>query len=183
MKEFRFLLIPLLVFSYATISCNDTFRINKKLHNFLTTEIVIPTDLVCISNRQVSKICMDTLNSYKLIVYYDSLSCSSCEISHLATISPLCNMLNNHSCSVLIIFSPKAIDLDNILLQLKIANYSMPVYIDSNKTFCRLNGSVSDNSHYHCFCMDESNKPIFVGNPLSNVNDIKRLLKIMKKHN
>lgn len=159
-------------------SCTERYKIKKALVEFTKSEIVIPDDLECINNRQTTKINKDTLKSLKLIVYYDSLECSSCMISHLVDIYDLYEIADSCNFSILTIFSPKKSDMENIELQLSIANHPIPVYLDKKTSFKNSNKYIPSDNRFNTFLIDENNKPIYVGNPLANLQ-LKELLKLV----
>lgn len=54
----------------------------------MESEIVIPNDLESIHEGKVSKLALTSLKPNRSIIYYDSLDCSSCRISHLGETIP-----------------------------------------------------------------------------------------------
>lgn len=149
-------------------SCTERHKIKKALVEFTKSEIVIPSDLECINNRQIKEINTDTLKPLKFIVYYDSLECSACRISHLVDIYPLYDMADTCDFSVITVFSPKLSEVSNVQNQLRIANHTIPIYIDKYATFRHINKSIPSDHRFHYFLLNENNSPVFVGNPLSS---------------
>ena len=150
-------------------SCTERHKIKKALVEFTKSEIVIPSDLECINNRQITKINKDTLKSLKFIVYYDSLECSSCRVSNLVDIYELYEIADSCNFSVLTIFSPKRSDIENIALQLSIANHPIPIYLDTNESFKNSNKCIPSDNRFNTFCIDANHKPIYVGHHLANL--------------
>ena len=149
-------------------SCTERHKIKKALVEFTKSEIVIPSDLECINNRQITKINIDTLKSLKFIVYYDSLECSSCRISHLVDIYPLYDMADTCNFSVITVFSPKLSEVSDVQNQLRIANHPIPIYVDVYGTFRQLNNNIPSDGRFHYFLTDKDGVPKYVGNPLLN---------------
>lgn len=149
-------------------SCTERYKIKKALVEFTKSEIVIPGDLECISNRQIKKINTDTLKPLKFIVYYDSLECSACRISHLVDIYPLYDMADTGDFSIITVFSPKLSEVSDVQNQLRIASHPIPIYIDNYATFRHINKSIPSDHRFHYFLLNENNVPVFVGNPLSS---------------
>ena len=152
------------------------------MSDFMESEIVIPNEIECIYNRQVDKIKLDTLQQLKLIVYYDSLDCSSCRISHLMDIYPLYDMADTSNFSLLTIFSPKEEDLAEVRNHIVIQNLPIPIYIDADGSFSKLNKSIPSDKRFHSFLIDDNNKPVFVGNPLTNSSLEEVLKTILEEH-
>lgn len=170
------------ILSLSLVSCGERATLKRTMSEFMATEIVLPDDLECIYNRNMSGIQKDTLKTYKLIVYYDTLDCSSCRISHLIDLYPIYDMADTSNFSVLPIFSPKAEDVKEVILQLTIADCRIPIYIDTTGKFCRLNQNIPSDPRFHSFLMDVNNKPIFVGNPLSSSKLLELFKEIVQTH-
>lgn len=162
--EIIILIVSVVIFS----SCSDSNKVKKIMSEFIETEIVIPDDLHYIYNRNIIQINKDNLKPNKFIIYYDSLECYSCKISHLMEICPLYEMGDTCNFSVIIIFDPISEDFENIRQQVLIANYPFPVYIDKNSSFKSNNKTLPKDARFHYFLINSRNLPIFVGNPLSN---------------
>ena len=151
--------------------------------DFMGSVIVIPDDLECICSRRIGNINTEDLKPARFIVYYDSLGCSSCRISHLADIFPLLDMADTSDFSVLTIFSPLQEELEDVRLKLMVADYDFPVYVDVNGTFGKLNRCIPTDVRFHEFLLDEMGKPLFVGNPTSNEQLSELFTRVLSKHN
>lgn len=149
-------------------SCVERRKVKDIMLEFVTSDIIIPGDLDCIFNAETSMSCLDTLKSKKLIMYYDSLDCSSCRISHLFDIYPLYTMADTSDFSVVTIFSPKRSDVENVRFQLMLSNHTIPVYLDKNGSFAQLNRNIPADQRFHSFLINEIGSVLFVGNPISN---------------
>lgn len=182
MKNFYKLLIPTVCLCISMTSCNEKAKVKRAMTDFMESEIVIPNEIECIYNRQTDRILLDTLRQLKLIVYYDSLDCSSCRISHLMDIYPLYEMADTSNFSLLTIFSPRKDDLAEVRNQIKIQNPPIPVYIDVDGSFSKLNKSIPSDTRFHTFLIDANNKPVFAGNPLTSSSLTEILRTILIKH-
>lgn len=165
--------VRLLIFAVSVISlpvsCIEYNRIKNMMTEFMNSEIVIPDDINCIYNMEMSKIQKDTLQKLKLVIYYDSLNCSACRISRLLDIYPLYEMSDTSHFSVLTIFSPKQSEIDDVITQLRIMNHKIPIYVDVNKSFSNLNQVIPSDLRFHTFLLNDKGCPKFVGNPLNSV--------------
>ena len=65
--------------------------------------------------------------------------------------------------------SGKKENLEEVKFQLSIANHPEHIYIDSFNTFSKINQHIPTDQRFHSFLVDSNGKPIFVGNPLSNM--------------
>ena len=163
-------------------SCSERHKLRRTMSKFVQTEIQIPDDLECVYNREVTIINKDTLKPYKLIVYYDSLDCSSCRISHIMDLYPLYEMADTCEFSVMTIFSPKKEDLEEVKFQLSLANHQEQIYVDTYGTFSILNQCIPSDQRFHTFLVDSNGKPIFVGNPLSSMQLAEIFQNIIQSH-
>lgn len=150
-------------------SCVERRKVKDIMLEFVSSDIIIPDDLDCIFNAETSASYIDTLKSNKLIIYYDSLDCSSCRISHLFDLYPLYTIADTSDFSVMTIFSPKKSEVENTRFQLMLINHTIPIYLDKNGSFAQLNNCIPADQRFHSFLIDENAKPVFVGNPLSNI--------------
>lgn len=179
MKYLYKLLILIIFLCICITSCNEKATVKRIMTDFVESEIVIPNDLECIYSRHADKIKLDTLEQLKLIVYYDSLDCSSCRISHLSDVYPLYDMADTSNFSVLTIFSPREEDLAEVRNHIVIQNLPIPIYIDADGSFSKLNKSIPSDKRFHSFLIDDNNKPVFVGNPLFDSNLIGLFKKVL----
>ena len=170
------LFILTLCMSLLQISCVENCKLKSKMANFMKSEIMIPKDMESIFHDEVSIIDDNSLKPLKVIVYYDSLMCTSCKISGLSHFKPLCEMSDTSDFSILFIFSPRKSEMEITRLQLLIANFDYPIYLDVNGTFARCNESIPNDSRFSCFLINSSNNPIFIGNPLRS-QSLNRLFK------
>lgn len=163
-------------------SCSERQKLRKTMSKFVQSEIQIPDDLECMYNRELTIINKDTLKPYKLIVYYDSLDCSSCRISHLMDLYPLYDMADTSNFSVITIFSPKKENLEEVSFQIQILDPTIPVYIDRLGSFAQFNQGIPLDVKFHSFLVNNDDIVVLVGNPLYNEN-IAGLLNIIINNN
>lgn len=164
-------------------SCSERHKLRRTMSKFVQTEIQIPDDLECVYNREVTIINKDTLKPYKLIVYYDSLDCSSCRISHLMDLYPLYDMADTSNFSVITIFSPKKENLEEVRFQLKITDPLAPTYIDPSGSFAKSNQCIPSDIRFHTFLLNGDGRVIFVGNPYINKKLKELFLEILNSQN
>lgn len=164
-------------------SCVERRKVKDIMLEFVSSDIIIPDDLDCIFNAETSASYIDTLKSNKLIIYYDSLDCSSCRISHLFDLYPLYTMADTSDFSVMTIFSPKKSEVENTRFQLMLINHTIPIYLDKNGSFAQLNSCIPTDQRFHSFLINEIGSVLFVGNPISNEQLHSVFLKTLNKTN
>ena len=76
----------------------------------------------------------------KMIIYYDSLSCNACQVSHLIDLSAIYALADSSGIfDVMTIFSPRAEEYDELMKKLVLRNFVYPVYVDYSGSFRRAN--------------------------------------------
>ncbi len=107
---------------------------------------------------------------YNLIVYYDSTTCTSCEIGKLNAWREVINrsMKSRNKFRIFYIFSPQQKDIQMIKRMLDYQQFDYPIYIDSNYVFSAKNESIVINRQFHVFLIDKDYMIKLVGNPLNN---------------
>ena len=118
-----FLYIPLL---FLISSCNSTESgLRKNIRKFRECSIVVPNDMLALKGRKEIN-ADEYINKIqpKLIIYYDSLSCNSCQVSHLFKLTALYELADStEAFDVMTIFSPKAEEYDELMKELMIRNF------------------------------------------------------------
>ncbi len=171
MKKDRLKIAAILVIIICICSCEDNSRrkIAKTIQNMQENVMVIPKDLIAIRNGEIIPFKDSASIRRRLIVYYDSTDCTSCNISHLHDFHPLFSADSSMaSFQLLVIFSPKA--KENKLTVENICYKAFPhtIYVDTLGSFAKLNPYLPASSLYHTFLSDENGKLLLIGNPLSS---------------
>ena len=163
--KFIYILITVLLYSCANNPlAND-------MEQFMNQQIIIPSDLNAILKGRDTIITGFTQVPIKLVIWYDSLSCSSCEVSQMY----MWNNITAHAeslaewFSIIFLFTPKMEELPKLSLTLQSDEFNYPLFIDRNANFFKQN-NLPKNRHLHCFLLDRDNRVVMVGNPLFNTN-------------
>jgi hypothetical protein len=105
---------------------------------------------------------------YKILLYVDSTGCSNCrlQLAEWKRLISETDTLFNGQLAFLFFLQPhKNIEkLESLFQQ---ADFSYPVFIDTNNDIDRLNHFVKQDI-YQCFLLDKDNKILAIGNPASN---------------
>lgn len=166
--KYRLLSLCGMFICLTIVSCTDRQKVKSLMIDFMKSQIVIPNDLELIYEGKVSKSDLTSLKPNKFIIYYDSLDCSSCRISHLVENYPLYEMADSCGFSLITIFSPRANEVEDVRLQLMLTHSPIPIYLDANASFRRQNSSIPSDMRFHNFLVSLDNRPSFVGNPLAS---------------
>lgn len=152
------------------LSCRETEkeRITRLVSEWQGKEILFPEDMVF--TRYIS----DTVNyqipesDYKILVYVDSIGCTSCKLQ-LHKWKELMNKIYStvtNNISFIFVFHPK--DLKEIEYLLKRDQFDIPIYMDWDDRFNKLNQFPSDIT-FQTFLLNRENKVIILGNPIHNL--------------
>ena len=106
----------------------------------------------------------------KLIVWYDSLLCVSCQITKMDEWNEITMYADSFAewFSIIYLFTPQRKDLFILDAILKDTEFNYPLFIDINGTFVRQNPNLPKQQQLHTFLLDKNNRVILVGNPLHN---------------
>lgn len=177
-----FLYIPLLL---LISSCNSTESgLRKKIREFGECSIVLPNDMLALKGRkEINADEYINKSQPKLIIYYDSLSCNSCQVSHLFELTALYELADStEAFNVMTIFSPKAEEYDELMKELMVRNFNHPLFIDVHGSFRKLNQDIPEDTRFHSFLIDEDSHPVFIGNPVENYDLWNLFNKNLKKY-
>ena len=171
-----------------TISCffigcsKEKTSLKMDIQKLQSQKIHIPFDSMLYFNGTLPVATESNLHKYKLVVYTDSLSCSSCSLKGLFYWESLIDSLNA-SMDFVFIISPKKEEIDKVKETLRLERLDCPVYIDTCSTFIRKNPHIPDNSLMHIFLLNDKDSVVLVGNPQSNPKIKELLLNIIKSNN
>lgn len=156
-----------LLFAFLYSCDSENKRLRKLFEEFEDSQIVVPCDMTIIRDGKVlqDQTCAEGL---LFIVYVGPEECSSCKVAHLSDYNDLFKRGDGpYPFTVMIILSPPAEEMGNVMEQLILSRYYYPVFIDTNSDFANSNNSIPSNPIFHCFLLNEDHRPIFIGNPLT----------------
>lgn len=156
-----------LIISAAVCSCasSETAQLREDLKVFMSETVTVPAGIQGVDTSGVF-FYKDTVDRPKLIFYYDSASCSDCEIAHLTNIEWLYRRsAEDMTFDVLTIFSPEPEDYEVVMRLLDIHRFPYPVYIDFDGRFRKANSFIPDDVRFHSFLTKASGEIVYVGNP------------------
>ena len=151
------------------LSCSNNLRI-KDVKQFMGQQITIPDDSYTVWKGRETILFDFTKTPINLVVWYDSLGCTSCEASRISGWSEIVAYTDslNQWISIIFLFTPKKKDIHRVKIALQTDDFDYPIFIDQNATFVKQNSKLPKNSQLHSFLLDKNNKVVLVGNPLYN---------------
>lgn len=150
-------------------SCR-TRNIQKTIEAFVGQTIVLPDNMQPVLNgRGVSNLNLIDA-TVKLVVWIDSIGCTSCALQHLDPWYDITSYTNpfGDKAKVLFILSPKYSDRNSIDRSTTLFRY--PMYIDRECRFPALNPTLPKDPRLHVFLLDHENRVVLVGSPIGNKN-------------
>lgn len=130
-------------------------------------ELTIPYDMMEIAGGSIRKYKVPNTDSPLMVIYYNEAECGSCRISKLNMLDTLFRLSETSGkFQMLVVFSPKQEDIQEILTLLMNKHYPYPIALDTSGLFHQLNSFIPNDNRFHCFLTDSNKKPIFIGNPL-----------------
>ena len=176
-----FLLIILCMF---TFSCKDKTeeRIESLVQEWQGKEIKFPDNPIFTQYVKDTVDYQIPASDYKVVMYVDSIGCVSCKLQlprwkeFIDQVDSVCNK----GVPFLFFFQPK--DNQELRRILRIDNFSLPVCIDTEDRFNKLNHFPSE-MMFQTFLLDKDNKIVAMGNPIHNPRVKDLYLKIIQGEN
>ena len=151
------------------LSCSGN-KLVRSVEKFLGQQISLSSDWNAIVRGRDAVLADFTSAPVKLVIWYDSRSCTSCEVSNMYEWEDITAYANSLAewLSIIYLFTPKEVDLYVTSITLKGTKFDYPVFIDQNGTFVKQNPKLPKNRQLHSFLLDKNNRVVMVGNPLHN---------------
>lgn len=163
-----------MLFAYSIVvlfSCNPHEKEYMNIERMQIGKTTIPYDkMECWASDSILNVSPWKNAKYKLIHYIDSASCSSCYLQKVKINEFLFLMekISNDEFYNVIIITPGSKtkkDLEHLFLEKLIPQ---TIFIDSANIFLRKNPHIPSETKYHTFLVDEDDKIVLVGNPITN---------------
>ena len=122
---------------------------------------------------------------YRLIVYIDSVQCSSCSLQEMYHWEPFIDSISkyNNKVDICFIFSPPKKKLEMIKKKILRENFKYPIYVDTCGSFLNANKHIPNNSLLHTFMIDKNDSVVLIGNPHTNPKIRDLLFSIINSRN
>ena len=157
------------LFALFLCSCVNN-RLVKDMEKFMNQQISFPMEYKAIWNAKDTVLTDFSEVPIKLVIWYDSLGCTSCEAGKMRIWNDVVAEADSLSqwFRIIYLFTPKKEDLNKVTAAIKGDKFNYPVFIDQNATFIKQNPNLPKNRRLHSFLLDKNNRVIIVGNPLHN---------------
>lgn len=104
----------------------------------------------------------------KLIIFVDSLSCSSCMISKLGQYLEVNDTLSSKNSQMLVILHPPKKYQEEVISKLRRERFPFWCIVDLESEFIRKNTAIPENPLLHTFTLNRDDNVILVGDPTKN---------------
>lgn len=133
-----------------------------RLSDFLETGVVVPDNLFSAEDWKSAHA--------KMVIYYDSISCTPCAISHLWEWNEIVKTSeqSDGKFATQFIFFPQIEYRDSLVQPVKKLPLDWPIVFDSLGEFRKQNISFPIDSRFHTFLLDKNGKVVLVGDPVNN---------------
>ena len=162
----RLIYILLVLFIY---SCANHSLI-RDVEQFLEQQIEIPLNMNTVWKGKDTVLASFLDAPIKMVVWYDSLSCLSCEVGTMNAWNSIVAEADSFAqwFHIIYLFTPQKKDLRQLKTFLQVDKFDYPVFIDRNATFVQQNSKLPQNRLLHSFLLDKNNKVVMAGNTLRN---------------
>lgn len=171
MKKLLLLLVLCGSVGLITYLLHRANPITEKMKALYGMKVSLPVEemLLVSPNRREGTFCEDT--KYKLLVFYDSLSCSPCAYKNMY----IWNDFIEEACKAkgkvqfLFIMNPSKKNKEDLFHMIQTPNgFSESLFIDTVGVFADENTFLPAVQLYHCMLLDSENKIKLIGNPTRN---------------
>ena len=159
-------------------------KLSRSFDDFLGQTIVIPRldEAICICNGRDTIVPISTeSHNGRIVIYYDSSTCSSCEISELWRWKFFTDEIRQYDIDMLFIFAPSEAKEDEVITYLNLYHLPWPVYIDTDNLFSRNNKSLPHEKLFHTFLLDRKNRVVLIGDPIKSYEMQKLYKNVIEK--
>ena len=157
--------LPVMLFC----SCTQQ-RFTKSVEQFMGNRISISADWNAYYKGK-DTLLSDFVNiPIKLMVWYDSLGCISCNANKMYMWGNIANYADSMAqwFNIIFLFTPKTGDIQEVITAFSRERFDYPVFLDSDGSFIKQNKDLPKNQQLHSFLLDKNNRVVLVGNPLYN---------------
>ena len=139
----------------------------KVMKKFMSSEIVFPSDLLRIEGSQEKHPDL-TVPAVRLVIYVDSLQCSTCHLNRMPQYSKYTSLGSLYpDFEVVGIIWPNAETRETIAADVAHRSFPFDIFIDEDGSFGAANPSIPKNRDSHCFLLGKDFRPILAGDPAS----------------
>ena len=162
--------LPLLFTCFLLYSCTNNHHLIKTIGQFTGQQITLSSDWDAVWKSRDTVLTSFFDAPIKLVVWYDSLGCLSCEAGKMDAWNDIVSDADSLATwfRIIFLFTPKKDGLQKAFIASRSDKLNYPIFIDQHATFLKQNPKFPKNRLLHSFLLDKNNKVVLVGNPLHN---------------
>ena len=167
------------IFTLFLLSCNKQ-QFREEIKSLRNSRIELVLDSMQYA-RPINEMVSISECQFVYVSYVDSMSCSSCTLSHLSDWYFLTQNINKNVLDYIFIIAPPKDDRKKVFEKVghDLIN-GRHVYIDTLGVFERHNHHFPQNKMLHTFLIDKECNVVLIGNPLKNAQIEELLNKIVE---
>jgi hypothetical protein len=152
------------------VAC-DNKKLYRELELFTSKEIIVPNFMRQMIAGKDSILLNASDKTVKLIVWVDSVSCSTCRVDKMLEYTETIRFYEETGGDFvpIFVFSPPRAKIRNVLLRLNMSQFEYPVFIDEHQAFQAENPHIPVDSRFHTFLLNKNGKVVLVGDPVNNL--------------
>ncbi|WP_130893439.1 hypothetical protein [Paraprevotella xylaniphila] len=173
----------LLLICLSNIGCTHKQNIGDKMLQIKSKQIKMPLNSMFCIKSSIEQIAMQK-KQLKLIVYLDSVNCSTCTLRNMYVWHDLMNKAKTYKESLYFYFILHPLQSENkesLYLTAKGLHFPVPIYIDTLNCFSKENPHIPNDPLMHTFLLDDQNNVILVGDPTKNPRIEEMFWRIVKE--
>ncbi len=145
-------------------SCDRDYQAEKTLKKFMSSQILLPENMICINHGHLFDTCIITKQAF--VVYIDSTQCQACRINNIGDYNFVRRFCEEKAIDFMVILSPSSDEFNEVLELLLDSRYPFPIFIDTDNEVFKNHPAIPKSRNYHSFLLDHRGYPIFVGDPI-----------------
>lgn len=152
-----------------SFSCQESVQTRSAIEKLVGSEITIPVGLQATIDGEDTTLTATEQPDAKMVVWYDSVGCSSCQISRLNEWTEMLAYAEalRGKFQVVFVMTPKNKEMKSVRISLMSSRLGHPMLIDTASAFITANPLVPADSRLHTFLLDKNNRVVLVGSPVN----------------
>jgi hypothetical protein len=151
------------------LSCKN-YKLQRELEKFTLKETVVPDRMRQILGRRDSTVLNPTVGVARMVVWADSIACSSCRLSNIFEYDEIIHFREEvgEEYIPIFLFSPPRTKIGEVIQTLESIRFDYPVFIDEKGLFSAANPHIPADNRFHTFLIDKNGKVELFGDPVNN---------------
>lgn len=165
-RLFKLFCVVLLMSLYGCNRINDYNNIRRVAGKTIT----FPIDMKFVDGYNPYYVNVDSAKA-TFLFWIDNTQCSTCHLSNLGFFNKVFDFCRDsvENVNVMILFTPSDDKREDFMDVAYYREREMPIYIDENDSFSKMNSFIPKDIRYHSFLLNSRNEIILVGDPTADI--------------